>query len=218
MMISRDAGLTGGVGSPEMTDAERRIADLIKTGVVFAVDYATPARPRVRVRIGDDTDAESLIETGWLPLRGRRAGNGESEWDPPEIGEVVDVLCESGEVQCGVVLPGSGYTTENPACGAIVGLWRRRFKDGTVMEYDRATKAFRVSGATGATITHVVGNASVAISGTQVEMMVSGVGIRVTSSGVEFVGGTVQHDSVNVGKTHRHGGVQGGLQISGVPQ
>jgi phage baseplate assembly protein V len=140
--VLRSSARTGGVGNPEMTDVERRLEGLINYGTVVAVDYADTAKPRVRVKIGDPDDEDGHLTTAWLPLFGRRAG-GDSEWDPHEIGEAVVVLAAGGELQNGLVMPIGLFTTAHPAAGDRVGLWRKKFQDGAVLEYDRATGAMK---------------------------------------------------------------------------
>lgn len=131
----RDPSLTGAVANPEMNDAERRLADLVKVGRVVEVDYSAAL---ARVGIGDEEDPEGYVLTGWIPWKGGRAG-GDTEWHPPEVGEVVEVHSEGGELQNGIIQPGALYTEESPAPGDRAGLWRKRFKDGAIIEYDRET-------------------------------------------------------------------------------
>lgn len=157
----RDPSRTGGVGNPEITDAERRIADVVKTGTVVAVDYA---KALARVGIGDADDPEGYIETGWLPFKGARACGDEGEWWPIEVGEVVEVHAEGGELQNGIIAPGSLYTTENPAPGAKAGLWRRRFKNGAVIEYDRDTGAMTLDATEAGSLTLRGGGVSIVLA------------------------------------------------------
>ena len=197
--VERDSGLTGGVGAREMTDAERRLADIIKTGKVIETKYGEKKSPRVKVIIGDPDDDEGHVKTGWLPLLGLRAGNGDSEWNPPEVGEVVTIMSESGEFQNGFVLPGSIYNEDNPAPGDKVGLWRKRFKDGTVIEYDRDEKKLNITGSDDTTITTKVKDATVTTKKDSVEVKVSDATHTVKASNVETrVGGS--YISVTDGK------------------
>lgn len=127
-----------GVGDPEMNDSERRHAGGITFGTVRQTDYSNPNNPVVRVAIGDEDDEEGHLLTGWLPMGGGRAG-GDSDWHPLEENERVAVLSESGEIQNGIVIPAGFYNEDNPAAGNKAGLWRKKFKNGAVMEYDRDT-------------------------------------------------------------------------------
>lgn len=53
--------------------------------------------------------------------------------------------------------------------------------------------------------------------GVGVTLAAAGVSLAVTAAGVAITGGTVTHNGVNIGATHRHGGVQGGSATSGTP-
>jgi phage baseplate assembly protein V len=187
---------SAGVGSPEVTDGERRHADAIKFGTVNEADYA---RARVRVLIGDENDPDGHLITGWLPMPGLRAA-GDFEWHPLEVGERVAVLSESGELQNGVVLPAGIYCDDNPANGDKAGLWRKSFKDGGVVEYDRDSGAFLVDAVT------------------KITLKVGGCTLVITEDGFAFSGGTITHDGVNIGKDHAHTEVEPGGGISGPPQ
>lgn len=160
--VIRDPGRTAGVGNPEITDLERRVADLVRYGEVTAVDYSSP--PKVRVGIGDPADEDGYIETGWLPMAGGRA-QGDREWHPLEVGERVIVLSEGGELQCGVVIPHGFFNADTPANGDKAGLWRKTFSDGAVIEYDRDAHAMTL-GATGAgSLTLRAGGCEIVMSG-----------------------------------------------------
>lgn len=192
LMFARGAS---GVGSPEVTDGERRSADTVKFGTVKEVDYE---KARARVIIGDEQDKEGHLHTGWLPFGSLRA-RGDREWHPPEEGERVVILSESGEVQNGVVIPLGLYTDEDPAPGNKAGLWRKQFSDGGIVEYDRESGAFKVE------------------AKTSVELKVGGVTFRVSAEGVEITGGTVKHNGHDIGDTHKHKDTQPGGGLSGVP-
>lgn len=193
VMFGRGAN---GVGSPEITDGERRSADAIKFGIVKEVDYA---KARARVIIGDEEDPDGHLHTGWLPFGSLRA-RGDREWHPPESGERVVVLSESGEVQNGVVIPLGLYSDEDPPPGDRAGLWRKTFADGGKIEYDRATGGFVVEGKS------------------DVTLKVGGVTLKVSASGVEITGGTVKHNGKSIGDDHKHTQVQSGGAVSGPPQ
>lgn len=149
VLFERDPDVTAGVGSPEMTEAERRICDVVKVGCkVTAVDYADTAAPRVRVGIGDPDDEDGYILSGWLPIAHGRS----NEWNPLKVGEVVMVLSEAGEYQNGVVIPAAVHNTGNPAPGDRGDLYRKVFADGGMVEYDEAIGALTISGIHSVTI------------------------------------------------------------------
>jgi phage baseplate assembly protein V len=201
-----------GVAGFAASDSERRHADAIKFGTVHEADYA---KALVRVLLGDEEDPDGHLVTGWLPMAGARAG-GDSDWHPLEIGERVMVLSESGETQNGMVLPAGLYTDEAPAPGDKAGLWRRKFKDGGLIEYDRETGEWLLVGLSKATVK--VGGSTIVSTADEITLSAGGVTLKVSSSGVEISGGKVTHDGKNIGRDHKHLGVQGGAAISGPPQ
>lgn len=194
------------------SDSERRQADAIKFGKVHQADYPNA---RVRVLIGDEDDDEGHLITGWLPMAGARAG-GDSDWHPLEVGERVMVLSESGETQNGMVLPAGLYNDENPAPGNKAGLWRRKFQDGGLIEYDRDTGEWLVEGLAKATVK--VGTSTLVTEPDAITLTVGGVTLKVSASGVDITGGAVTHDGKNIGKDHAHTLVKAGTDTSGPPQ
>jgi phage baseplate assembly protein V len=147
-MFGRDAGHTAGVGSPDMTEAERRIACLVKTGKVTQISYTDTAAPRVRVGIGDPDDEEGYIETDWLPI-----GHGRSnEWNPLKIGESVQVVSEAGDTPNAVVHPVAIHSQDNPAPGDREDLYRKTFANGGLVEYDEAAGSMLLKAPTSITV------------------------------------------------------------------
>ncbi len=122
--LTRSAA-TGDTGDPDTSDAQRRIASMIRFGQVKEVDYA---KARVRVQIGP-------MLTAWLPWITGRAG-GDRTWWAPEIGEQVACLAQSGNLAQAVVL-GAIYQNAFPAPAESASVHTVVYKDGTVISYDR---------------------------------------------------------------------------------
>lgn len=216
-----------GVTHPELSESERRSAGAIEVGKVQEVDYANA---RVRVLVGDEDDDEGHLITGWLPMPGARSRN-DSDWHPLEVGEGVLVVSPSGELQNGVVIPAGLYNEDNPAPGNKAGLWRRLFQDGGEIQYDRDSGEWYVKGlskitldvagstavVTEESITLTVGGGVVTTKDGEITLTAAGVTLKVSSAGVEISGGNVTHDGTNIGKTHKHSGVQAGSAQTGTP-
>ena len=132
----------------EMTEAERRISNLAMMGQVVELDAA---RARVRVQAGP-------ITTGWLPFATLRAGT-DRIWHPPEPGEQVVMLAPGGDLNQAVVV-GSVYRADHPAPADSADISRTMFKDGAVMEYDRAQHHWRLSVPAGGRIRFEIGGTS----------------------------------------------------------
>jgi phage baseplate assembly protein V len=237
MFASRDHALNGNVGNPEMNDAERRLANIAKAGRVVQADYP---KALVKVGIGDPEDPEDYIITGWLPMAGGRS----DEWNPLRIGEAVLVLAESGELENGIVTPGSIYNEDHPAVGDRGDLYRKKFPDGSVIEYDEAAGSMKLTGAQkfdaqvgeakfslddtralvkfgDATIT--VQNGTIVLSAGGQTFVVGSAG-SVSSgkikgnNGLEVSGDSFTHNGHDVGENHRHTQVQPGTGNTGKPQ
>lgn len=185
-----------GVAGLATADSERRHAGTVEFGKVHEADYA---KARVRVLIGDEEDDSGHLVTGWLPMPGVRARN-DFDWHPLEVGEDVVVLSASGEIQNGLVIPAGVYSEENPAPGDKAGLWRRTFQGGGLIEYDRDSGEWIVEGIS------------------KITLKVGGCTMEITESGFAFSGGTITHDGKNIGKDHKHTGVDPGAGASGPPQ
>jgi phage baseplate assembly protein gpV len=171
-----------------ITELERRLANVIRSGVVVDVNYQTA---KCRVAFGN-------ILTEELPFFASSAG-GTKSWSPPSVGETVVVFSPSGEINIGFVLCGI-YTNANPANSNSPSKTKTTFSDGNSIEYDTATHTLTVVSGSNVTVNcpQVNLNGSVSVSGS---VTVSG---DVTAGGISL-------------KTHKHGGVKAGGDQSGTP-
>lgn len=209
----------------QTADMARRLANVVRVGVVASVDLPNA---RCRVTIGE-------IQTAPLPFLAVKAGE-DRTWHPPEVGEQVIVLAPSGELTAGFVL-GGVYTTAYPAPSTSPEVAKMLFKDGSSATYDRALHSLTIDlptenssltvtvngnvtlSATGNALVEADGNATVSAgsvarieAGSQIQMVAPAVSITSTV--------TVSGDVVASGKSlasHRHGGVQGGSSQTGTP-
>lgn len=132
-MFGERSSRTGDVGDPDIGELNRRVANLIRIGTIAEADYG---RALARVRIGD-------LLTDWRPWLAPRVG-GDIAWWPPEVGEQAILFSPSGELTQGVILAGL-YRQAKPAPADTADIKRTLFKDGAVMEYDRAAHRWRLS-------------------------------------------------------------------------
>lgn len=112
----------------------RKIDCAIMMGVVDQVDL-TQNPPVATVDVDDFT-------TDWLPWTARRAGS-DADWWAPEPGEQVVVLSPYGDPSQGVII-GSIYQSMFPPPSQSADQWRKQFKDGTYILYDRSSHALTV--------------------------------------------------------------------------
>ncbi len=68
-----------------LNDLARRLANIIRLGQIFAINYETA---KARVKIGD-------LETDLLPWITAKSGENKN-WNPPEIDEQVMILSPGG--------------------------------------------------------------------------------------------------------------------------
>ena len=209
----------------QTADMQRRLANVVRVGVVASVDL--PAA-RCRVTIGD-------ILTAPLPFITCKAGE-DRTWHPPEVGEQVIVLAPSGELTAGFVL-GGVYTTAHPAPSTSPEVSKMLFKDGSTATYDRALHSLTLDlptsgsalsvtvngnvtlSATGNALVEADGNATVSAgsvarieAGSQIQMVAPAVSITSTVT----VSGDVTAGGISL-KTHKHGGVAGGPGQTSTP-
>ena len=135
----------------DMTEAERRISNVALMGQVVALDAG---RARVRVQAGP-------ITTGWLPLATMRAGH-DRTWHPAEPGEQVLLVAPGGDLNQAVVV-GSVYRAAHPAPADSADISRTLFKDGALMEYDRAQHHWRLAVPAGGKIVLEIGATTLAL-------------------------------------------------------
>lgn len=105
------------------------LAQCIRPGTVTARDAA---KLRVQVRCADTVTAP--LVTDWLPVLVSRAC-GDCQYDLPDVGDAVLCLFLPHGREAGFVL-GSFYSGGVPPV-ADGDKWRRTFRDGTTLEYDR---------------------------------------------------------------------------------
>lgn len=120
-----------------LNDHDSRLANIIRFGTIDQLD---PVARRVTVDIGD-------LTTDWIPWAALRAG-ADGEWWAPEPGEQVVVFSPSGDLTQGFVW-GSLDTDATPLPGNAATVSRRKFADGSSVEYDRGSHTLTVNVGTG---------------------------------------------------------------------
>lgn len=208
-----------------LTEVERRLANILRSGRVHSVDYANY---RCRVQIG-------TLLTDPLPFIAQRAGE-DTTWNPPSVGEGVIVLSPFGELNNGFVLTGV-FTDQKPPNTTDEFTVRTEFEDGTSIAYDKASHSLLINApSAGSSLTvNIVGNATLnttgnvlveaegnaTVSAGAVARVEAGTQIQMVAPTVAITGTVTVTGDVNAGgislKTHKHGGVMGGSSQTGVP-
>lgn len=196
-----------------IAELTRRIDNLLRIGTVAEVKGDS-----CRVKTGE-------LLTQFRPFFTRRAGTAKTSWRPT-VGEQVMLLSLSGDLTNAYILPAL-YSDENPEPDDNANRDRTVYPDGAVIEYDPDTSALTVKGIKTATVqaselVTIDCPNSVFTGNLQVKKKLTvDQGAKVTGA-IDHTGkltnnGGASIDGINFG-THKHGGVQGGLGTSGVPQ
>ncbi|QNK34827.1 phage baseplate assembly protein V [Serratia sp. JUb9] len=127
--------------SQDMGDLARRVANMIRRGVVQSVKHGP--QPQCRVEIGD-------ITTTWLPVCQPSSSANRADSNPIAVGDAVTVISEAGDLNNGRVFPGWN-TGKMPVPDGSESEHVTRYSDGTEIRYDRGAHALKIIIAEGGT-------------------------------------------------------------------
>ncbi len=218
----------------DITDLQRQLANMIRVGVVSALDEANA---RVQLRVAG-------LTTDWLPWGTARAGATRT-WSAPTIGEQVILFSPYGDMGQAIVGP-SIYQDSKPAPAATKDRETTVYPDGSTVDYNSATNTLTVTVSSNGVVvlnckqatinceTSTV-NASESVTLNTPETLATGnvtvEGLLTYMNGIAGSGGTngnaisgtinvtggdVKADSISL-KLHRTSGVDTGTGISNVP-
>ena len=205
------------MNSYKISDLERRLLNVIRSGRIHSVDYV---KAKCRVAIGD-------LLTDPLPWIELRAGKVKT-WNPPSIGEHVIVLSPSGELAVGFVIFGI-ICDDNPAQSVDEFVDLTKFDDGAYISYNRQTHTLNINQpASGSNLTiHVTGNALVEATGNctvsagSVARIEAGSQIQMVAPSIDITSTVTVSGNVTAGgislMTHKHSGVRAGGDQTGTP-
>lgn len=187
-------------------EAERQLANMLRIGRVIEVDVDKRV---ARMAVGG-------LETDWLPWTVTRAG-ATIVASAPTVNEQRLLLSPYGDTTQGLIGPAIyqddfDAPTEEAAEDVIL------FGDGTTILYNAEESALTVNVAEGGTVTINCATATIkaeeSVTIDSPETTVTG---NVTVEGdLTIDGDSVTHGGTNIGKDHKHGGVEtGSAQSSG---
>lgn len=122
-------------------DLQRRLANIVRRGVIQAVKHGKI--PKCRVSIGE-------LVTDWLPLCQGFSGGFRSDVNPCTVGDAVTILSEGGDLNNGRVFPGWA-TGGAPVPEGSESEHITVYGDGTEVRYDRQSHALTITIAAGGT-------------------------------------------------------------------
>jgi len=149
----------------DMTEAERRLSNLVMLGQVAELDAK---KARVRVQAGP-------ILTAWLPFATVRAGP-DRTWHAPEPGEQVVLVAPGGDLNQAVVV-GSLYRDAYPPPADSADISCTVWDDGAFVRYDRRQHHWHLSVPSGGRIVIEVGPSKIEMSDS---------GIRLTAPRIDL--------------------------------
>lgn len=135
-----------------LDELSRRIAGMVRIGLISEVDYA---QTRIRVQSGQ-------IETGWLPWPASM-GRNYVGWRPLAVGQEVILLSPSGDLSQAVVV-GLLHVESDPPPSTDETLDIVRFRSGTTVQHDADTGDLLITAARHVTI-NVAGDATINATG-----------------------------------------------------
>jgi len=165
--------------SQAASEFDRMLGNVVRMGVIAAVNPAHADGPRATVNLGD-------LTTDWLPFATLRAGLDRSWW-APEPGEQVLVLAPSGDLSQGVIAL-SVFQDAHPPNADRVTVHRATYQDGTVVEYDRETHALAATLGAAGKINLTTGAATIQMDNGKIRFAIGGSSIELTSAGVKVYG------------------------------
>ena len=183
----------------ELEDLRRRSENFCRIGTIESVD---PGTGRAVISHGE-------LKTPAVRYFNPSAGE-QSETRHPSVGEQVLLLnYGGGDSSAQTVALGGIPSDAFPPTSTTANVTCRTYKDGTASAYDHDAHRF----------TWANGPLTVTADQSGVEVMLGGVGFRLSSSGFEHVGAEVTHDGTNIGKDHLHKDTQPQAgAVSGPPQ
>ena len=224
--------------APEHSPLElhRLLANLLRTGRVEQVRVGTPGNPAAcRVRTGD-------LLTTWVPWFAQAAGGSAQtrHWRTPALGEPCLLLAPGGDLAQAVALPGI-YSSDMPQGAFDEDVERHDFSSSDFWQHSRSAGTLVVDIAQAITLNvgssqlHITPSGttlttpeltadspqstftgSVKIGGALSVMGGGGAGTSRIQGNFHVEGGSLTHNSKNIGSSHTHPGDSGGT--TGGPQ
>lgn len=162
-------------------ELERRLNNLINIGTVYSISK------------NKKLAAVDILgrKTTFFPIMGD-ANTFKRKASPVRIGEQVAVFCPFGNSDFGFIVAGMFNTDCKEPDGFNENIEISEYEDGTIISYDVVAKELKVDAINQITIICQSAN-----------IKANSIGIKANS--VDFLGGTIKHDGVDISKTHTHG-------------
>lgn len=153
----------------DRSDIERRLASMIAIGEVSQVDHEMG---RYRVKVGGN-------ESDWIASAVSRSA-GTRTYESRDVGEQVILACPSGDLSQGVII--GALATEERQAGTKGSEHRTVYPDGTTVDYDDETHAYKITVPEGGGAVSVSSGGTVDVEGGDRVNVRGAEGVRVESS------------------------------------
>ena len=172
-------------------ELNRRLENIVRTGVVEEVRYGRPSRCRVR---------SGKLLSAWVPWIAQAAGGNQRgrHWRAPAIGEQCMLLSPGGDMTQAVALPGI-ISDAMPQGSESESAERTDWSETEYMEHDRATGKLTI------------------VCATAIELRVGSGRLVIDESGVHGWPDMTGDGRISL-VNHKHGGVESGASSTGEPQ
>lgn len=172
-----------------MSESPRKFANLIRTGVIYSVNYS---QAEAQVQSGE-------LVTDFIPFISQRAGKTKS-WSPPDIGEQVLIFSPNGDLDNAVIL--GAIHSDETQFESSSNVISTKYPDGAVIEYNFKESILSLTGIKTAKI-----QATDKITLDCPHVHVTG---KITSDG-DQIAGTISQQK------HKHKGVSSGKDTTQEP-
>ena len=190
-----------------------------RPGTITDVDYSDATKPRIRVQVGVD-DQGQPVKGPWAP-HSQHAGDFTNH-TPLTVGQQVLQIAPDGNFENALVIPyGFSKPIKSPSTSPTDHVYQMGDLTRTLNKsgHTRTVKKMvRSHTADGFSWSYDGGKTKLEFTSTSIKHTVGGVTHTITKDGIATARGTLTHDDLNIGSTHKHTGVQPGGGITGVPE
>lgn len=181
-----------------VAELERRESGIMRHGTVAQIDAQ---KHLVRLKFGDDVNGAPFLSP-WIPY-GQIAGALKVH-APPSVGQQLTMMAPNGDWRQAVAMPLTwSQNNASPSQSA----------NENVITYGNVRATLKDD-----LCKVVVGAVAFEVTGSHVKMTAGGVTVEISGDGLTINGGRVEHDGKNIGSTHKHGDVESGNDLTGVPE
>ena len=181
-----------------VAELERRFAGVMRHGTVAQVDAEKQA---VRLKLGQDASGAPFLSP-WVPYA--QIAGALKVHTPPSVGQQFTLMAPAGDWQQAVAVPMT-WSDANPSPS--------QQGDENVVTYGNVTATIKDG-----LVKVQVGGTALEITAAHLKVTRGGVAHKIDASGVTTTGGAIEHNGRNVGSTHRHGDVESGNDLTGIPE